>query len=441
MAPLKDIRVKEPQFGRVRTPQVLMGRDAKNYQKGDILDANATVEAIQNALMDMGRDTDEHVTINMISKVDGVALEGVVVNVYINNGSTPLSYTTPENGQIEFTVTKGATYKVVFPDVHDCASIDPVQYTATVGNRIIDAVYTKPTAFPEHVKVQLVKHDLNGNKEYYPNAAVVVTIGKEAAVTYYTDEEGVVEFYVASGSTYTVECSKISDYYIQSNEYKRQYEANQSTRVIKYNYYLYKTGLYIVTDTGNEYSLEEWKEGDYDASTAKLIKLSNETLSMAGNIIYIGISDLANRTYPTKQWCTETVLFTSITENGNKKSDQLYYKGKEASDLILQEAEEKGRDVPAFTYAKSQSIEIGGKTVYGYIGSVGQWITLWANKDGIDDILVELYGSGASLFSKLTTYKQTSTQRNANGAWSFTTVPDSRYYKASSFLTIPFFAY
>ena len=80
-------------------------------------------------------------------------------------------------------------------------------------------------------------------------------------------------------------------------------------------------------------------------------------------------------------------MFTSISSDGNNASDPLYYKGKESSDLILNEAEEKGRDVPAFTYAKSQSIEIGGKTIYGYIGSVGQWLTLWANKDGIDDIL------------------------------------------------------
>lgn len=48
-----------------------------------------------------------------------------------------------------------------------------------------------------------------------------------------------------------------------------------SSRIAKFNYYLYKTGLYIITDAGNEYSLEEWRESGYDASTAKLIKLSN----------------------------------------------------------------------------------------------------------------------------------------------------------------------
>lgn len=386
-------------------------------------------------------DSDEHVTINMISNVEGVSLEGVVVNVYINNGSTPLQYTTPNSGQIEFTVTKGATYKVVFPDVRDCASINPVQYTASVGNRIIDAVYNKLVNIPEHVKIILTKHDINGNVQYYPNAAVVVTIGKEDSVTYNTDDNGVIELDVPYGSTYSIEVPKVNDYYVQYNKYKKTYEANMSSRIAKFNYYLYKTGLYIITDAGNEYSLEEWREGGYDASSAKLIKLSNQPLSMASNIIYLRISDITNRTYPTKQWCTEDVLFTSISTNGNDASDPLYYKGKESSDLIINEAEEKGRDVPAFTYAKSQSIEIGGKTIYGYIGSIGQWLTLWANKDGIDDILQELYGDNTQLFSAFTSNKWTSTQSSAVGAWGFTTSPYSFGSKTNSFLPVPFFAY
>ena len=47
-APLKDIRVKEPQVGRVRTPQILMSRTNEGYQKGDILDANSTAILIKN---------------------------------------------------------------------------------------------------------------------------------------------------------------------------------------------------------------------------------------------------------------------------------------------------------------------------------------------------------------------------------------------------------
>lgn len=386
-------------------------------------------------------DSDEHVTINMISNVEGVSLEGVVVDVYINNGSTPLQYTTPSSGQIEFTVTKGATYKVVFPDVRDCASVNPVQYTAAVGNRIIDAKYNKLIAFPEHVTIQLIKHDSNGNQIHYQNASVVVTIGKEDPVTYNTDDNGSIEIDIPYGSTYTVEAPHVTDYYILNNIYTKSYEANLSSRIIKYNYYLYKTGLYIVTDTGNEYSLEEWQSGNYDVSSAKLIKLANEQLNAASNTIYLRISDIINNTSTTKLWCTKNFLFTSISKNGNNLSDALYYKGKESSYLILNEAEEKTIEVPAFTYAKSQSIEIGGRTIHGYIGSVGQWYMLWANRDGIDDILTELYGDDAKLFSALTSNKCTSTQMDIDAAYAFSTEIIGIYKTVYRLLIVPFFAY
>ena len=62
-------------------------------------------------------DTDEHVTVNCTTTMEGVSMEGLVINVYVNNGADPHQYTTDVNGQAEFTITKGATYKVVFPYV------------------------------------------------------------------------------------------------------------------------------------------------------------------------------------------------------------------------------------------------------------------------------------------------------------------------------------
>ena len=63
-------------------------------------------------------------------------------------------------------------------------------------------------------------------------------------------------------------------------------------RNLKFNYYLYKTGLYIIDNIGGEYTLEEWKAGGYDNSTAVLIKLTNENLALADSIICLGISDI-----------------------------------------------------------------------------------------------------------------------------------------------------
>ena len=46
-------------------------------------------------------------------------------------------------------------------------------------------------------------------------------------------------------------------------------------------------------------------------------------------------------------------MFTSISNNGNKAADPVCYKGKESSDVMLNGAEEGGREVPAVTYGKS----------------------------------------------------------------------------------------
>ena len=440
MAPLKDIRVKEPQFGRVRTPQVLMSRNTKDYQKGDILDANATIEAAKGILADIGVSTDEHITINVKAE-DNKSVAGKTINVYLNGSPTATGYTISKTGQIEVIVTKGATYKIEFPAIDGYTTPTTIENTASSGNRIIDAVYYAKDIRTEHVKITLTKHDLNGDTTSFANAEVTITINK-VATKYYTNNEGVIELDIDYGTSYAVQAPTVVDYYIYNNRYNTTYTANTINRNLKFNYYLYKTGLYIVSNTGGEYTLEEWKAGGYDNSTAVLIKLTNENLALADNIICLRISDMQKSANVSKQWCTEQVQFNSISLNGNSTSDFLYYKGKESSQYIMAEAEEKGRSVPAFVWANSQSVEIGGKTYHGYVGSVGQWVTLWANVDAVDDILQELKRDSTYLLSTTSsTWKWTSTQYTAGGAWGFTAAPNYGNFKSNSNLVVPFFAY
>ena len=471
-APLKDIRVKGPQIDGIRTPQILMKRNGGEYQKGDILDANATVDMYaeaRDAALDAAEhamkvnaelngnvltvtnnqgvqksvnltDSDEHVTINMISRVDGVSLVGEVINVTINNAGTPVQYTVDGNSQVEFTVKKGSTYKIVYPDVNECATPGYVEHVASVGNRIIDAVYEHINTTPEHLKIIVTKHATDGTVEVYPEVIVKVTEGTEDAVEYTTNADGIIELDIAYGTTYSVEAPSIVDHYVHNNEYKKTYLADTSSRICKFEYYMYRTGLYIVTDTGAEYSLEEWKAGNYDASTAKLIKFADEHLTIANNVIYMRIDDFKNKTFASRQWCTTNTLFTSIATNGNSTSDSFYYKGKESCELIMEEANNRGLEVPAFTYAKSLSVEVAGKTAHGYIGSIGQWVALWVNRSGVDDILQTICGDSVKLFSAYTVKKWSSAQGSAGSAWDFVTAP---YYndKTYSFLVVPFFAY
>ena len=107
----------------------------------------------------------------------------------------------------------------------------------------------------------------------------------------------------------------------------------------------------------------------------------------------------------------------------------------------MEEADNNGLEVPAFTYAKSLSVEVAGKSAHGYIGSVGQWIDLWVNREEIDDILQTICGENVKLFSSYTDRKWTSTQVNASYAWGFHADPYGNFSKAGSYLVVPFFAY
>ena len=137
----------------------------------------------------------------------------------------------------------------------------------------------------------MAKHDLNGDTTSFANAEVTITINN-VATKYYTNNEGVIELDIDYGTSYAVQAPAVVDYYIYNNRYNTTYTANTINRNLKFNYYLYKTGLYIVSNTGGEYTLEEWKAGGYDNSTAVLIKLTNENLALAYNIIYLRISDM-----------------------------------------------------------------------------------------------------------------------------------------------------
>ena len=121
-------------------------------------------------------DTDEHVTVNCTTTMEGVSMEGLVINVYVNNGADPHQYTTDTNGQAEFTITKGATYKVVFPYVPKCNIIDPVQHVASVGNRIIDANYIAEIEKVERLTIKMSKADESGNATPWEGGKAYITI-------------------------------------------------------------------------------------------------------------------------------------------------------------------------------------------------------------------------------------------------------------------------
>ena len=78
------------------------------------------------------------------------------------------------------------------------------------------------------------------------------------------------------------------------------------------------------------------------------------------------------------------------------------------------------------------------------MGSCGQWVTIWRNKEHIDDILEVVrpdLGDGRTyyLFSDWTANKWTSAQNGARYAWNLASVFDYNG-KSSSYAVLVFYA-
>ena len=116
-APIKDVRVKDPQIG-TRTPQILMDRKDGEYLRGDILDANATskkIKKVQDSIEKFGSiegvtelkigDSDEVKAFNM-GKLKEVSIQDSFL-VDINYGFGTGSWNANDGGKAFITTATG----------------------------------------------------------------------------------------------------------------------------------------------------------------------------------------------------------------------------------------------------------------------------------------------------------------------------------------------
>lgn len=108
--PVKDVRVKDPQIG-TRTPQILISRKDGEYLRGDVLDANATIELAKSIHMPDIYKIDEKLkhTVNkdQIGQPNGVASLDSTGNVPVNQLANISTYIgDPEN--FTFTLEDGS---------------------------------------------------------------------------------------------------------------------------------------------------------------------------------------------------------------------------------------------------------------------------------------------------------------------------------------------
>lgn len=389
-------------------------------------------------------DTDEHVTVNCTTTMEGVSMEGLVINVYVNNGSDPHQYTTDVNGQAEFTITKGATYKVVFPYVPKCNIIDPVQHVASVGNRIIDANYIAETEKVERLTIKMSKADESGNVTPWEGGKAYITInGKKTE--YVMDAEGKAIVEIKNGTHYTVSVDKIDGMYEQYDRYFITRTAIADSYRFSFVYRPYESGVWLIDDNNRQWTYDDWEASGNDNSKLMFVRIATlETQRYKGDII-ISIDKMADfsKVAISKPWCNQNVEFKNIPKNGRYTDDpnwsRFAYNGLLATQTIIAEGDERELATAAADYCYSSTITNGDISYQGYLPTSYQWELAWQNIDVVIDAISKKY---PDLNVNKTTFsgnKWASTQSYATDSYFFTTAV--RFFsKKNSCLTIPFYA-
>lgn len=371
--------------------------------------------------VDVG-DVAEEVTIHVTSSVASINPAGIKINVFINNGKTPQTYITDNDGTTTFSIAKGNYYQITFTEYGNAQPIAPVGFTAVLATRNIYVEY-KPydEESMENVVVTVTKYT-DGTGAAYEGVPVVVTVDRKNT-TYNADSKGQVSLYVPYGKEFTVNVENQDGYSVSLNRNTRTYTASVPQRLIDYKMYQFRAGIFIVDGNLNEYYLEEWQEAGKTAEEAVAIKVADANLTLNRGTFMIRISDmLAPTALPYKTWCTQNLRFDSIALDGNNTKDTNYYNGESSSFLVRQEAVERSLSVPAFDYAYEQIFSIAGHELHGFLMSVGQDYVHIANIGIIKQVLTALHGEEKATAYYNFVMKQnrwTSTQSNAADACYF----------------------
>ena len=387
-------------------------------------------------------NTEEVVTVVITSSVESISVAGLKVNVFLNNGKTPQTYTTDSEGKTTFKVSRGVYYQVAVPEYANAQPLSPIGFTSVGVSKTITfnyEPYDEETS--EKVIVTVTKYT-DGNGTPWEGKEVVVTIDKKAT-TYTTDKKGQATIYVPYLKEYTVRVDDEDGYYVRFNKNSRTYTSRVAQRLIQVNMYQFKTGIYVLDSGATEYYIEDWVAAGKSAEEAIAIKVADQNLRLNRGTFIIRCTDLKDMTKLQKyQWCTQNLQFTSIALNGNTSSDPNYWNGEQSSFLVRQEAEERSLSVPAFAFAYGQSLEIGGERLNGFLMSVGQEYVHISNAGTIREVLRTLFGdSVADAYYKFVNSQTrwTSTQYSATNAWNYNSQANNNN-KNNSYYVLPVFA-
>ena len=389
-------------------------------------EANKAAERANTAADLVYNGPDENVSVACYTDVEGISTAGLVLNVYINESTVPQQYTTDSNGLAAFKVTKGLRYDIVFPDIEGCAPIGRLSYTAALQTRGIEVTYHEAiVAAQEKVTISFMKFPENttwNGGEAYPDGVARVTIDGIETV-HNADSNGQAQFFVPIGKEYRVSIDKPADLHLITGAYSATYTADRAARVIPVSFHPYLSDILIVDKDGGEWTYDGFIASGKDVSEGVLLHIATEELLAVGCDFFMSVDVMAYRKFDTDKteirtmsWAAQGVQFTSIPLNGNDASQEYYYDGLTATNLIVQEGLSRGINTDCHTRALRETYALGVTTLQGFTPSTGQYAPLIANYTYINDIITFLRPDGDVVNKFWNFNKGTSTQQSAADA-------------------------
>lgn len=386
-------------------------------------EANAAADRANTAANLVYNGPDENVSVACYTDVEGVSTAGLVLNVYINDSTVPQQYTTDSNGLAAFKVTKGLRYDIVFPDIEGCAPIGRLSYTAALQTRGIEVTYHEAiVAAQEKVTISFMKFPENttwNGGEPYPGGVARVTVDGVETV-YNADSNGQAQFFVPIGKEYRVSIDKPADLHLITGAYSATYTADRAARVIPVSFHPYLSDILIVDKDGGEWTYDGFIASGKDVSEGVLLHIATEELLAVGCDFFMSVDVMAYRKFDTDKteiramsWAAQNVQFTSIPLNGNDASQEYYYDGLTATNLIVQEGLSRGINTDCHTRTLRETYALGVTTLQGFTPSTGQYAPLIANYTYINDIITFLRPDGDVVNKFWNFSKGTSTQQSA----------------------------
>ena len=261
----------------------------------------------------------------------------------------------------------------------------------------------------------------NGGEPYPGGVARVTVDGVETV--YNADSNGQAQFFVPIGKEYRVSIDKPADLHLITGAYSATYTADRAARVIPVSFHPYLSDILIVDKDGGEWTYDGFIASGKDVSEGVLLHIATEELLAVGCDFFMSVDVMAYRKFDTDKteikamsWAEQNVQFTSIPLNGNDASQEYYYDGLTATNLIVQEGLSRGINTDCHTRTLRETYALGVTTLQGFTPSTGQYAPLIANYTYINDIITFLRPDGDVVNKFWNFNKGTSTQQAATNA-------------------------